>query len=313
MECFTTPVAARVAIHHAGDIGRAVFEARAFFGTGGGLDPESLLTTMREWGEALAAGGGGTLSFSQLGGGTCVWEIVATHRDIVSLARPAGLPQDAFFDQWAGPQGGAAMIRLGPPGGAVSTRLGVAQHAYRDGPFCGDAWAVAVRSDRVTALVLDGLGHGPIAAIASGAGIEAFLSDPERPPLAAAAALHAGMVNTVGGVGALASYASSENRLEFVGLGDISGRLIGPTEAARGLASDLGIFGVRQPRLRLLPYQADGHLLVLHTDGVRDRWRLGDYPGLQRRHPSLIAAVLHRDFGRDSDDGTVLVLDLAAF
>jgi hypothetical protein len=192
-------------------------------------------------------------------------------------------------------------------------RFGVAQHAYRDSIFCGDAWVMAFGADRVTALLLDGLGHGPIAATASGAGVAAFLSDPQRPPVQAAAALHEGMAGTVGGVGALASYDLAQKRVDFVGMGDISGRLVGPAGTTRGLASDLGIFGIRQPRFRTLPYEAERNLLVLHTDGVRDRWRLDDYPGLQRRHPALIAALIHRDFGREADDGTILVVDLGAF
>jgi hypothetical protein len=33
---------------------------------------------------------------------------------------------------------------------------------------------------------------------------------------------------------------------------------------------------------------------------------LDDYAGLVRRHPSVIAAVLYRDFSRNRDDVTVL-------
>jgi hypothetical protein len=41
------------------------------------------------------------------------------------------------------------------------------------------------------------------------------------------------------------------------------------------------------------------------------RWSLDAYPGLARRHPSLIAAVLYRDFARHRDDVTVLALKAA--
>lgn len=313
MKCFTAPAAVRVAVRTSDDVGRAVYEARAFFRTSSSPDGEPLATAVREWTVALAASGGGTLALRHLVGSERVWELVVTHNASVPLNWPTGLPKDAFYDRWAGPRGGAAMLRCGWSESAAAIRFGVAQHAYRDSTFCGDAWVLAIGAGRATALMLDGLGHGPIAATASGAGIAAFLSDPHRPPVQAAAALHAGMAGTVGGVGALASYDLAQKRVDFVGLGDISGRLVGPTGTTRGLASDLGIFGIRQPRFRTLPYEAEGNLLVLHTDGVRDRWRLDEYPGLQRRHPALIAALIHRDFGRVTDDGTILVVDLGAF
>jgi hypothetical protein len=44
----------------------------------------------------------------------------------------------------------------------------------------------------------------------------------------------------------------------------------------------------------------------MHTDGLGTRWSLDDYAGLLRRHPSVIAAVLYRDFSRNRDDATVL-------
>jgi hypothetical protein len=36
-------------------------------------------------------------------------------------------------------------------------------------------------------------------------------------------------------------------------------------------------------------------------------WTLDRYPRLEAAHPTLIAGVLHRDFGRRHDDATVLV------
>lgn len=58
------------------------------------------------------------------------------------------------------------------------------------------------------------------------------------------------------------------------------------------------------------PWSPDA-VVVLHSDGLRTRWRLDAYPGLARRHPSLIAGVLYRDFARRRDDVTVLVVAAA--
>jgi len=45
----------------------------------------------------------------------------------------------------------------------------------------------------------------------------------------------------------------------------------------------------------------------MHSDGVSGRWNLDDYPGLISRDPSIVAAVLYRDFSRRRDDSIVVV------
>ena len=49
-------------------------------------------------------------------------------------------------------------------------------------------------------------------------------------------------------------------------------------------------------------------MVILHSDGIATRWDIDSYPGLVFRHPSLIAAVLYRDFARQRDDAMVVVL-----
>ncbi len=69
-----------------------------------------------------------------------------------------------------------------------------------------------------------------------------------------------------------------------------------------------GILGHQSPRFTEFAYPwSAGSLLVMHTDGCRAHWRLDRYPGLARRHPSLIAAVLYRESRRGTDDATVVV------
>jgi hypothetical protein len=45
----------------------------------------------------------------------------------------------------------------------------------------------------------------------------------------------------------------------------------------------------------------------MHSDGLSARWDLMSYPGLLRRAPGVIAAVLYRDMARTRDDATVIV------
>ena len=59
------------------------------------------------------------------------------------------------------------------------------------------------------------------------------------------------------------------------------------------------------------PWTSDS-ILVLHSDGLTTHWSVDKYPGLYRSHPSIVAAVLFRDFQRGSDDATVVVVRRAS-
>ena len=75
----------------------------------------------------------------------------------------------------------------------------------------------------------------------------------------------------------------------------------------------VGTVGHGQIHIRPFDYPIEpGGLLVLHNDGLSSSWRLDEYPGRVRRHPAVVAGVLHRDFGRPRDDATVLVTRLRA-
>ena len=52
-------------------------------------------------------------------------------------------------------------------------------------------------------------------------------------------------------------------------------------------------------------------MLVLHSDGLQSRWDLSTYPGLLARHPAVIGGALLRDFRRQRDDASVVVIKAA--
>jgi hypothetical protein len=74
-----------------------------------------------------------------------------------------------------------------------------------------------------------------------------------------------------------------------------------------------GIAGHQRRAVREFSYPVSpGDLVILHSDGVTDKWRLSDYPGLSAQSPLVIAATLLRDAGIRRDDGTVLVARVPA-
>lgn len=221
--------------------------------------------------------------------------------------------QSDVFDVYADSRGAVLMARLYPKGSKVQDpRFGVSQHALHNAAECGDVWHLCVEGPRVSALVIDGLGHGEEAEKAAVAGARAFALTPFAEPSSLIGELHHAMIGSRGGAAAIAQYDGVSDSLRFIGIGNIGATLIA-ADRNRGMASHPGIVGAQFRKAQGFDYpEAGGQLLILFSDGLQSRWNLRDYPGLIHRHPAVIAAILHRDFCRGRDDVTVLVVALEA-
>jgi anti-sigma regulatory factor (Ser/Thr protein kinase) len=172
---------------------------------------------------------------------------------------------------------------------------------------CGDAWAVAGESEQLLVMVADGLGHGPEAARASQAAVAIVHPSAVFAPTPLLQLAHGALRGTRGAALAVACLDSGAQELRFAGIGNITVSLHGGG-AARHLVSHNGIVGSNMRKVQefALPLGSDA-MLIMHSDGLGTRWDLERYPGLALRHPSLIAAVLYRDYARHRDDVTVVV------
>ena len=173
-----------------------------------------------------------------------------------------------------------------------------------------DGYAIRVAGGRHQVLVSDGLGHGPLAASASQAAVNAFRDAPAVPPAALVEILHRAISHTRGAALAVAELDAGARLVRYAGLGNIAGTIIEGT-GRRGLVSLPGIAGHQRRQIREYEYPlSPGAALVMHSDGVVDRWQPGDYPGLSSAAPVLIAATVMRDAGVRRDDACVLAARL---
>lgn len=177
---------------------------------------------------------------------------------------------------------------------------------------CGDNWRVAQSDSWVSAVVADGLGHGPLAAQAANQAMRTFEQDPFLAPETYLAMAHETLRGTRGAALACARMDRGSQTLTYAGIGNISATIVAPdTQTGKSLASHNGTIGVQIGKVQQFQYPAvEGNLLLMHSDGLTSRWKLADYPGLSHRVPALIAAVLYRDFKRGRDDATILVVRL---
>jgi hypothetical protein len=242
--------------------------------------------------------------------------------------------QAAEFDLYSDRHGTVVYARLGsptptgfvPPGG--SWRFGGVNIPYGGDGESGDAWAVAP-DRRLAALVVDGLGHGPAAALAARAAVAEF----ERTPLTGLEGFvrhtHEVLRATRGGVLGVCLIDPAGGELSFAAVGNVTGRVVpggsrgsgartvtgggGGSGSGTHLLDRPGTLGTHIPlptiRLQHCPWQP-GSTLILVSDGIRSGWSPvpEERPGLLDRHPSVVAAVLHREYGRPNDDATVLVV-----
>jgi anti-sigma regulatory factor (Ser/Thr protein kinase) len=185
---------------------------------------------------------------------------------------------------------------------------GVACVPKRYEEVCGDAWAVGAGHGRSPILIVDGLGHGLLAFDAAQRALAAFSEHVGDRPAASLNALHHALRATRGAVAAVVEVDWRQRELRFAGAGNIVGTLVPVEGAASNLVSHNGTLGENVTRFQEFTYPwPDQGLLILHSDGLSCHWDLGAYPGLTRKHPSLIAGVLYRDYASRRDDVVVLV------
>ncbi|MFH0517959.1 SpoIIE family protein phosphatase [Streptomyces sp. M41] len=217
----------------------------------------------------------------------------------VALARIAARPNRGASAQDSGP---------------FPVRAGGINLPFAGGEFSGDAWTCVRSGDRVTLMLADGLGHGPQAAHASTAAVEAVRAAPHLPPADLLRRLDGALRGTRGAAVAVAQLDLGAGQLSFAGVGNAGARLR-RGDSWQGLVSRPGIVGAHLPT-HLPPQRqpwTDDCLLVLHSDGLPSRWSPG--PAVHAPSsldPAVIAASIVRDASSPArpvrDDTAVVVL-----
>jgi anti-sigma regulatory factor (Ser/Thr protein kinase) len=186
-------------------------------------------------------------------------------------------------------------------------QIGVVSEPIAGEEVCGDGWAIRSIAGAVLMLVVDGLGHGEMAHEAAEEAKRVLLETNHFELERIVHDVHGALKKTRGAAMAIAKLDLQRHVLQFAGVGNIGASLVSPN-ASRGLPSHNGTLGQHFTRTQEFsyPWNSD-HILIMHSDGLATRWDLRKYPGIWHKHPSIIAALLHRDFCRGRDDVTVFV------
>jgi hypothetical protein len=173
---------------------------------------------------------------------------------------------------------------------------------------CGDGWGIETHPRGLSLLLADGLGHGPDASIAAQAAVDALRRYPDEPPTRVLDVAHGKLRATRGAAVAVMRHDLVAGTLAYAGIGNIAAVVLdGPDRKA--MVSHNGILGHGVPRTHEFAYAwPRGALVVAHTDGLQSQWSLAEHSGIFGHHPSIIAALLVRDYSRGRDDVTVLAV-----
>ncbi len=185
--------------------------------------------------------------------------------------------------------------------------LGVVSRPVANEPVSGDTWAVKYTEHSTLLLLADGLGHGALAADASGGAVAAFRKTVDTAPCAILKRIHAALKGTRGAAVSVAQLDYENAQCHFGGIGNVAGRVIGP-ESTSHMVSHVGTAGHEARRFQEFTYPLPtSAIVVMHSDGLTSGWSLDRYAGLLSHDPALIAAVLYRDNTRGRDDVCVIV------
>lgn len=267
--------------------------------------------------EPLANDGSQGLRIIAVDGGPGIQNIATALSDGFSTAGTAGSGLGAVqrlathFDIYSIPDHGTCVLaEFWPQKQVPSTsplQVGVVSVPVRGETVCGDGWKVKANADRTYLMVVDGLGHGEFAAEAAREAERILGEVQSSSPSVVLRDCHDALRKTRGAAVAVAVIEHDKGTLSFCGLGNISASLAS-AQGSRGMASHNGTVGHNFHRAQefTFPWE-DSSVLIMHSDGVSARWDLDRYSGIRKKHASLIATTLYRDFARERDDATVLV------
>jgi hypothetical protein len=202
-----------------------------------------------------------------------------------------------------------AVTTLLSSGAAGPIEWGVAGRALGGADVSGDLHLVAPHAAGLLVAVADGLGHGPMAALAARTAMTVLAGHAGGSVTELMTLCHEALRPTRGAVLSIASFDVTAGTVVWLGVGNVEGVMIRREGSARESRKALllrgGVIGHRIPPLRAATLSTRiGDVLIFATDGIAAGFaaiETGDRP------PQDLADEILRRCGKDTDDALVLV------
>jgi len=184
-------------------------------------------------------------------------------------------------------------------------RLGVASRPVKNLVTNGDAYLFVEWNGQTLMAVIDGLGHGGEAYMASQKARE-YVEDHAAEDVEEIIRGCDRHIRKTRGVSiGLVRIDRNTSRFFCCGVGNVETRIL--NKRPRHPMSTAGIVGynVRKVRKFDYPYNA-ASVVIIHSDGVSIRFDPSKYPYL-RREPQRVAEQIINQCGKETDDATILI------
>lgn len=188
---------------------------------------------------------------------------------------------------------------------------GAASRCHPGEQLNGDAYLINhISPNIIVVAVIDGLGHGKEANLASELAKEQIILKSDLPLDSLMKHVHNSVRGTRGTTIGLASINTETNKLYFSGIGNIESFLM-TENGKKTLLSFGGIMGhnMRTPRVFEFDFKP-GNTLCMYSDGITTRWRHEDLDW--NEPPQKNAEFILNNYSRLNDDATVLIIRYAS-
>jgi Serine phosphatase RsbU, regulator of sigma subunit len=187
------------------------------------------------------------------------------------------------------------------------TEYGLTARALQ-GDECGDAGLVLEHREILLCALIDGVGHGPTAAMAATTAKNYIEANCEAPLTEILQGMHEALKSTQGAVACLCRIDLKTGQLTMGGIGNITCRIFRGLDSERLLSRE-GILGYMASSPREHTRKLDNSdLLLIHSDGVREHFELFEYPGLLKGNAASVAARVVETLGKNNDDASCLAV-----
>lgn len=186
---------------------------------------------------------------------------------------------------------------------------GVAGAAVPGEPASGDLHVVCHQPNGTLLAVVDGLGHGPEAALAAQRAAETIGEHCDQSVIGIVRLCHKALAGTRGVAMSIASFNITDETMTWLAIGNVEGLLVRadpravPTREAVVMRG--GVVGYELPIVRAaVTTVSPGDVLIFATDGIRSAFTDQIYVG---RRPQALADNILTDHAKGTDDALVLV------
>ena len=187
--------------------------------------------------------------------------------------------------------------------------IAVASRPHPNEDISGDGWSVHWDGPNCRITVIDGLGHGPEAAHATDRARHTLDTNPSLSPALTIHRCHDALVGTRGAAMAVVTFSLPARTMTHSAIGNVEAQCWTGQRVKR-LIAHRGIVGRTLSRAReeAIELTAPDWLLLMYSDGIRERFDLESLPAFTRRDAQALADHILGDWSRATDDATVVVV-----